>query len=36
VLDPYFAAIDDCRRERFRLGDVEWTAVWWSVIDGHG
>lgn len=28
-LDPHFAALADCRRERFRFGEVEWIAVWW-------
>jgi SAM-dependent methyltransferase len=33
VLDPYFATIDGCCRERFRLENVEWTAVWWPAPD---
>jgi SAM-dependent methyltransferase len=30
ALDPYFAAMADCRRERFRFEDTEWSAVWWQ------
>jgi cyclopropane fatty-acyl-phospholipid synthase-like methyltransferase len=29
ALDPHFAALADCRRERFRFDDTEWNAVWW-------
>jgi SAM-dependent methyltransferase len=30
ALDPYFAAIENCRRDRFRFDEVEWDARWWS------
>jgi SAM-dependent methyltransferase len=29
TLEPYLAALPDCRRERFRFDDTEWNAVWW-------
>jgi SAM-dependent methyltransferase len=29
TLDPCFAALADCRRQRFQFDDVEWNAVWW-------
>jgi trans-aconitate methyltransferase len=35
ALDPYFAAMDDCRRERFAFENIEWNAVWWSNRDTH-
>jgi trans-aconitate methyltransferase len=29
TLEPYFAAMPDCRRQRFQFDDTEWNAVWW-------
>jgi SAM-dependent methyltransferase len=29
TLDPQFAAVGNCQRERFRFGDTEWNALWW-------
>jgi hypothetical protein len=31
ALDPQFAALNDCRRERFCFDGMEWHAVWWST-----
>jgi SAM-dependent methyltransferase len=31
ALDPYFAAMADCRRDRLRFEDTEWNAVWWRT-----
>jgi SAM-dependent methyltransferase len=29
ALEPYFADLANCPRERFRFADTEWNAVWW-------
>jgi SAM-dependent methyltransferase len=29
TLEPYFAALADCRREPFQFDGTEWNAVWW-------
>jgi SAM-dependent methyltransferase len=33
TLEPHFAALRDCRRERFQFDDVEWNAVWWRNVN---
>jgi SAM-dependent methyltransferase len=29
MLEPYFATLPDCRRERFQFDGAEWNAAWW-------
>jgi SAM-dependent methyltransferase len=33
TLEPYFAALADCRRDRFQFDGAEWNAVWWRSIN---
>ena len=33
ALAPHFASLPGCAQEQFRVGDVEWTAIWWSTTN---